>query len=213
MNIKELEQQLAEAKKQELKEKWETYLIECKKFLDKINGKTILRWHRNGAFVLFKVNGYKEQYYIDRNGINGSWHPSRWFEVSTSGYLIANVADDRGNYFRPGIDSLGLNFKLISKKKNVIDISKFRAEEGQLSDATCDGDIKDGLKVGYTEYKDNFDEPQWDKSLQQFTVFCRIVPNEVLEKAIEIHKEHVIKTKQFWEEWEPIVKNSKPTWE
>ena len=99
MTVSELEKKLELAKKQELKEKWEVYLNKVKRFIDSLKGKTIITWYQNGSFVLCKVIGYKEQYYIEREGFSGQWSPCRWLEIETTSYIDCRVADSKGNWY------------------------------------------------------------------------------------------------------------------
>lgn len=203
--VKELENKLKELKDKELKERWEIYLDKIKTFLNSTKGKTILRWHSNGNFVIFRILDYKEQYYMDENGAMGQWHPSRWFELITTQTLSVRVADNMGRYFDPGIDA-SKPFEFIYSKKGKTTVSRIKILS-QLDD-TCLGEIKELAKVGFDEYKNNSNDPKYENSISHFLVFAQVVPDEILDDAIKIHEEHANKTKEFWEKYQQQVKDS-----
>lgn len=205
--IKELKKELERVEKEKEKERWEEYLNKLENFLRKLKGKCILKWTMNGQFVMFKVDGYKEQYYAgNRNGFFGNWHPSRYFEIKTSRMVVCSVANDRGDWFRPGIsvDSLLGRFKIFTNKKGVAELSKLNVYEGG-PDGTCDGDLKSIFKIGLIEYENN--SPNHDKVLDYFMSSTFVIPEEIIQHAVNIHNEHVKQTKEFWLKYEQTINN------
>lgn len=213
--VQEIEKELALAKKLELKLKWEIYLDQVKSFMDKLVGKTIINHYSNGGFNLYKVIGYKEQYYIDRDGWDGQWSPCRWIEIQTSSYITCKVADNKGRWYNhsgvshPDISSFkAITYKGKSFPKDM-QMSKIEFNEMQVSEDVC-STIANSIKVGFTEYKEYTEDPNYDRALQGFTLFSQLAPKGMWERAKEIADEHFMKTKLFWEEFEPKCQGLKP---
>jgi hypothetical protein len=204
--IKELEKALREAKKEELTKKWDIYLNDCKKFLDSIKGKTILRWYSNGGCVIFRVKDYTEQYYIDRDGMNGQWSNRRWYELITDSYFTCRVCDNKGNYYHPSILSLPLNYNFIFEKSKQVKVSQIKC--GTDLSREVSSDVKQLTRFGYSEYQDSKDDPSYDRTLTDFVVFAYVIPNEILDDALIIHNDHANKTKMFWEKYKQVVSDS-----
>lgn len=202
-DIKELEKQLAAAKKQELYSKWETYLTKVKVKLDQLVGKSIINWYRNGAFTICKVTGVKEKYYIDEVGYNGQFSPKRWLEIEKTGFFDCRVADDRGVFYQPGISTGSYNYEFTKVKNSKLIISKLDFQE-----TSCLADIQNSFKVGYTEYEKYSEDPSYDRALESITLFARIAPDGMYEDAKTIYLEHVQKTKDFWVKFEDSIKNA-----
>lgn len=208
--IHELETYLKELKLKESKEKWTKYLNKLEKFLKELKGKVILRWISNGGFLLYKVEDYKEQYYGDRNGAYGQWHPSRYFEVVTSNIISCRVADDRGNWFRPTINlrsDIVNTFRIFTNQKGKCNLSQIEVYERGFN-GTVYSDIRDSSKVGFVEYSENYEDPDYSRALSQFLTFTYIVPESVLESALEVYNVHVQMTKNFWENNENVLKEA-----
>jgi hypothetical protein len=135
--VEELQKELEKAKKEELFKKWETYLTNLKAELEKLRGKTICAWISNGTFALYQIKDIKEQYYLDREGFHGQWSPKRWIEITTYGYILCSVADDRGKWYNPKIEQYDnyrtFKFKTFSKKDKTIEVSKVVYHDDEYS--------------------------------------------------------------------------------
>ena len=200
--IKKLELKLAAAKRKKEQEEWEEYLNESKSYLLSLVNKTFMKLHANGRFTMFKVVGFKEQYYIDRNGMDGSWHPSRWFELTCTKSITCSVANDLGDYFRPGIEYQDFKFiKVTGKSKNNISLSKIEYVDYLEEKYTyLDTDVRTFGKIAYKE-----NTPLSDRSLSNFRMFLREAPEGMFEEAEKIAKENILKTKEFWKKYQPII--------
>jgi len=208
-----LEKELEDIKKKELKEKWEVYLDKVKSFITRLEGKTVISHYCNGGFILYKVLGYEEKYYIDRDGWSGQWSPCRWLEIKTTSYVECRVADDRGRWFGGKIEhSGGYSFKAaVYKGKSFpkdlemskIDFKNLKVTESGLST------INDVVKIGYTEYTEYRQDPNYERAMERFLLFTQLAPEGMWEKAKEIADDNFTKTKSFWEEFEPKCKGLK----
>ena len=117
--IKQLEAELAEAKKQEAQQQWEAHMTEAKEYLSSLVGKTFLRFSSNGQMMMFKVTGFKETHCADREGAYGQWGPARWFELKVS----QSISFRHGN-FRPELRYANCVFnKITGKKKDPVYLS------------------------------------------------------------------------------------------
>jgi len=208
-DVVRLEKELAEAKKKELKQKWEVYLDKIKAFCKSLVGRVIVAHTANGRFYMYKVTGYKEQYYGDRQGAYGQWGPERWIELQTEGYLSYSVADDRGRWWRPGISSFDYNsHKFVFKKGTKVEIAKFDFTEGNISDFGYGGNDQRVYKIGYTEYDQYKEDPNYDRALSDLLTFAQIMPDDsVYEEGKKIYLTHVQQVKDFWIKNEPKFKN------
>ncbi len=216
-SVKQLEEKLSLAKKKDLKDKWEIYLDRVKKFIDKLKGKALISHYSNSGFVIYKVIGYKESYYADREGFNGTWSPCRWLEITTTSYIKCNVADNKGRWYSNGkIEHSDFNFKaIVYKKKSFpkdMEMSKI-----ELNPGTVCGDslstINGICKIGYTEYSEYREDPNYDRALERFTLFTQLAPEGMWEEAKAIADDNFSKTKNFWEIFEPKCKGLRPIYE
>lgn len=213
--VKQLEKKLADAKKKELKERWEVYLNRVKSFLDKMIGRTVISHYSNGGFILYKIIGYEEQYYGYREGFNGSWSPCRWIEVTTSAYIHCRVADNRGNWFRGMIEHEGLQFKakvVRGKDKSNLEFSKIELNDNTLSKEVL-STISKISKIGYTEYKEYREDPNYSRAMDSFLTFTQEAPEGMWEAAKQIADDNLKKTMEFWKVFEPKCQNLKPLYE
>jgi len=211
-DVKELEKQLELAKKKELKEKWEIYLDTIKSFIKKLEGKTVISHSSNGHFILYKIIGFEEKYYASREGFNGQWSPCRWIEIKTSSYISCRVADNRGRWYRGGIEHPDIvNFKaIVIKGKQKENFKDFEMSKIELNENTLGNDCLSTTcnisKIGYTEYKEYKDNPNSSRAMDKFLLFTQLAPTGMWEKAKEIADDNFSKTKSFWEEFEPKCK-------
>lgn len=205
-DIETLEKQLVAAKKKDLYNKWETYLKNLHLELQKLKGQTICAWIANGRFALYQITKIEEKYYADRDGWNGDWSPKRWIEITTNGYILCDVADDRGRWYNNAkIEAYDnhrtFKFKTYSKKNNILEMSKVTFKH----DSWCSGELDKLQKIGYTEYKEYSDDPNYNRALEWLTLFTTVVPNEVWDAAYEIHKVNVEQTHKFWETFSETI--------
>lgn len=211
----ELQKELDIIKRKELKEKWEVYLDRVKKYINNLKGKALISHYRNGGFIIYKVLGYEEHYYATREGFNGTWGPCRWLEIKTSSYINCHVADDKGRWYGGKIDhnnNCG-NFKaLVYKNKSYpkeLEISKIEFNEISANGCSLTS-ICDIVKIGYTEYEEYREDPNYDRALDRFTLFTQLAPEGMWEAAKSIADDNLVKTKNFWEVFEPKCKGLKP---
>lgn len=202
--IIDLENKIKELQKKELYGKWEHYLSNLKNKLELLKGKTILTWYANGRFVLYKIKDIQEHYYADMEGFYGQWSPKRWLELITEGYLICEVADDRGNYYRPQINSQSpFEFKFLKlsgKNKDLLTISKINFHNSSLNRSSW-GELDRIYKIGFEEYnnKEYNQDPNYSRALDFLTLFSSIVDDGIYEAAYEVYKINVENTMKFWE--------------
>lgn len=213
--IEDLEKELEIAKKIELKQKWETYLSQVKSFLDKLIGVTIISHDYNCGFTLFKLLGYEEKYYIDREGWNGNWSPCRWIEIKTSSHITCKVADSSGKWY----SNSGIHHSNTYSFKSIVYKGKYFPKEMEMSKIYYHiydnsekilATIPETIKLGYTEYNEYRDDPNSSRVIEKFLVSTQIAPEGMWEKAKEIADDNFMKTKLFWEEFNPKCNDLKP---
>lgn len=206
--ITELENELAEIKKVELKTVWDTYLTKIKKFILSIQGRTIIHHTSNGGFILYKILDVEEKYYIDREGFKGQWSPCRWLEIKTSSYLNCSVADDRGNWYKGGINHNGVTtFKtMVYKNRSFpkeLEMAKIDFVDASVNDNCC-ATLNRSVRIGYSEYTEYKNSPDYDRAMDQFLMFTQLAPEGMWEAAKAIADDNFAKTKSFWETYQPL---------
>ena len=203
--IAELEAQLAIEKKKEQLDKWEVYLNKSETYLKSIVGKCYMRPYQNGRFIMFRVKGYKANYYAITNGFNGDWHPSRWFELEVTKSISCSVEDSTGRYFRPEVRYIDFTFTSIrGRKKDKLVLSKIDFINYEEEKYTyLDSEIREFGKLSYES-----GIPDLDSSLLNFQMGLKECSEEMFNAAVEIAEDNVKKTKEFWETWQPIIKKS-----
>jgi hypothetical protein len=203
-DIKQLEAKLAAAKKLQAEQAWEEYLNETEAYLKSLVGKTFMRPYQNGRFILFKVSGYDTKYYIDRNGWNGDWSPSRWFELKSTQSIDCSVKDSSGRYFRPQVKYSNLRFnKITGKSKDKIETSNLDLiNYNEEKYSYLPREVKEFGKLSYEKDVPNFRE-DWGN----FNVFLREVPEEMWLTAKKIADENIMKTKKFWDKYESLIRS------
>lgn len=70
--------------------------------------------------------------------------------------------------------------------------------------------IPETIKLGYTEYNEYRDDPNSSRVIEKFLVSTQIAPEGMWEKAKEIADDNFMKTKLFWEEFNPKCNDLKP---
>lgn len=203
--IKELEKELSIAKGKHLKAKWDVYFERIKKFVMGLEGKTLMSHYRNGSFILYKVLGYEEHSHVG---------PKKWIEIHTTGYIDCNVADNRGNWFRGHIEHQGsLQFKAkVYKNKTfpkILEMAKIEWNDHEVSDC-CLVTTSETVKIGYDEAKQDTEDPSYDRALDRLLSFTQIAPEGMWEAAKAVADDNLLKTKAFWDEFEPKCKELKP---
>ncbi len=203
--IEVMEKELAIAKKLQKQKEWEKYLDECERYLKSIVGKTFMRWYQNGCFILFKVEQYDTKYYVDRNGWNGDWNPSRWFELKSTQSINCRVADDTGKYFRPEVKYSNFKFNIITgKSKNQIETMKLDFVDYVDEKYTyLPSEVREFGKLQYDK-----GIPDHDNAISNFKFLLREAPQGMWEDAKKIADENIMSTKKFWDKYESKVKNS-----
>ena len=207
--VQELEKQLQEAKRKELYENWEAYLDKSKAFLQTLVNRTFIRHYRNNCFVMFKVTGFKEQYYGNVEGMDGSWTPRRWLELTTSGYM--NVCEP-SYYLGGSIETMGYGthefVKVNTKgyKKGTVEISKIEFVNREVGKSGL-ADINNVVRFGFKEYeeKEYKDRPEYDRAMTDFTMFAHEVPVQLYDEAKAIRDEMVQKTVDYWEKHKTTI--------
>jgi hypothetical protein len=197
--VEELEKQLAKAKEKKAQDDWKEYLNHCEIYFKSLIGKAFIRYHSSNSFSLFKVKGFVPQYYINRNGMNGSWHPSRWFQLTCSAMINCTVSDHRGRYYKPHIRYQDMRFNLIKKKDiktESIDYIDFNENEY----ARVPDQISEFGKVSYETLT-----PDFQRELFDFQVYLRDAPPGMWEAAKELADQNIIATKKFWDIYQPII--------
>lgn len=204
-DIKTLELELSKAKKIQQQKDWEKYLDQCESYLKGIVGKTFMKWYQNGCFIIFKVNGYEPKYYADRNGWNGNWHPSRWFELKSTQSINCRVKDSSGKYFRPEVKYSNFKFNVVTgKSKNQIETMRLDFVDYETEKYTyLPSEVREFGKLQY--YKEI---PDFIEELSNFKMFLREAPEGMFEEAKKIADENIMKTKQFWDKYENKIQNS-----
>ena len=202
--IKQLEEELANAKKVEQQNEWETYLNETEEYLKSLVGKTFVKHYSNGGFCMFKVSGYKTSYYADRDGFYGQWSPSRWFELESTAMVNCRVADSSRNWFRGGIHYNNLKFKVVKgKSKDSIEISKLDLVDFEKEKYSyLPSEIREFGKLSY----ESKDKPNFIRDRDNFSTFLREAPEGMWEEAKRIADQNLIDTKKFWDIYEPKVR-------
>lgn len=201
--VKDLEAKLTLAKKKEQQEAWEKHLDETETYLKSLVGKTFVKHYSNGGFCIFKVNGYKTSYYIDRDGFYGQWSPSRWFELESTSMINCRVADNSGRWFRGGIQYNNLKFKVIKgKSKDSIEVSKLDFIDLEKEKSYIPKEIRVFGKISYEEGIPNFGRDRND-----FSVFLREAPEGMWEEAKRIADQNLVETTKFWDKYESKIRN------
>lgn len=200
--VERLKKELAVAEKLQKQEEWEKYIDETEEYLKTLVGKTFMRPYQNGRFILFKVVGYNTQYYADRNGWNGDWSPSRWFELKSTQSINCNVRDSSGRYFRPEVKYTNFQFnKITGKHKDKIETSSLDLiDYNEEKYSYLPTEVREFGKMSYVNNKPNF-----DIDMHNFSVYLREVPKGMWEEAKKIADENIMKTKIFWDKYEPII--------
>lgn len=200
LSVAELEKKLSKAKEKESQKVWDEYLNETEEYLRSLVGKTFVRHHSSYSFGIFKVKGYIPQYYIDRNGMDGSWSPSRWFELTCSAMINCHVSDQKGRYYRPHVRYIDITFNLIKKKSiktEPLDYINYDSENY----ACVPDEIKEFGKLSYKEGK-----PDYIRDWNNFSVCLREAPPGMWEAAKDLADQNIIATKKFWDIYQPIVR-------
>lgn len=198
--IRELELKLKEAKQQELKERWETYLDDVKSFCRKLVGRVVVTEGTSGSLSLLKITGYKEQYYIDVSGFYGQFGPERWIELETEGYIQFRMRSGKYADYSPGVldrleDCSAHHF--IFKKGSRIDIAKLDFTNLNLDSGAHF--TPHTIKFGHTEYKEYRDDPKYERALTNFMMFTRLMPDtSVYDRAVRLYFKQVQDLKDFW---------------
>ena len=197
--IERLQKELRLAKSQALKETWEEYLDKVKGFCAALVNRVILCETTSGCYVMYKVTGYEEKYYVDRQGYYGQYGPERWIELTTQNYLRFQVSNNST------IQSQHPDqHKFIFKKGSRIDIAKLNFTS---ADKGC-FDVKQITKFGYTEYKEYNQSPNFDRALQNMMCFAKVMPdNSFYEEARRVYLKHVEDVKNFWLKNEQTLSN------
>jgi hypothetical protein len=200
--VKELEAKLASLKKKEEQDNWEKYLNETERYLKSLVGKTFLRHYSNGEFYMFKISGYDTKYYIDKNGFNGQWSPSRWFELESTAMINCRVADNKGQWFRGRISYNEMKFKVVrGKAKDTVEVSKLDLVDFEKEKYThLPSEIREFGKMSYENGEPNFERDKHD-----FSVCLREVPKGMWEEAKRIADQNLKETEMFWEKYQPVV--------
>ncbi len=203
--ISQLEKELVIAKSKELKKKWDEYFEKVKKFVIGLEGKTLMSHYRNGSFILYKVLGYEEHSHAG---------PKKWIEIHTSGYINCSVADDKGRWFRGLIEhQSSIYFKAMVYKNNtfpkILEMSKIEWNDHKVSDC-CLVTTSETVKIGYDEVKQDTQDPSYDRAIDRLLSSTQIAPEGMWEAAKAIADDNLLKTKDFWREFEPKCKNLKP---
>lgn len=170
---------------------------EC--YLKSLIGKTFMRPYRNGKFILFKVMGHETVVYLERKN-----SPSRYFRLKFTQFINCSVKDSSGRYFRPGVKYTNLQFnKITGKNKNKVETSDL-----DLIDYSTErysylpSEVSEFGKISYDSGIPNF-----KNDLSTFSLFLREVPEAMWKDAKKIADENIIKTKLFWDKYEPLIKN------
>jgi len=209
--VKELEQQLAKAKKEELYQKWEAYLSKVKAYFEPLIGQAIISWYRNGSFVAYQILGIQEKYYIDVDGFYGQFSPRRWLELTTTDYINVSVSDAQGKYFMTGIGTSTSDYQFVNihkkgYKAGLVSIAPINYKELSLSRSGA-AELSRIVEVGKTEYEEYKNDPNAERCLDQFRLFAYILPIDLYNEMKAIHIEHVQKTISFWEANQVKFKN------
>lgn len=204
-NIRELEIQLEAAKKEKQKLEWEEYLNTTEEYLKGLVGKTLMRPYQNGRFIIFKINEYNTHHYADREGAYGQFAPLRWFELKSSAAINCNVKDSSGRWFRPEVKYINLQFnKITGRNKDKIETSSLDLIDYEDEKYTfLPEEVRSFGKLSYDEKIPNF-----KRDLSNFSMYLREVPEEMWLEAKKIADENIMKTKLFWDKYEPIIKQS-----
>lgn len=201
--LKLLEEESKRLQARVLKEKWEVYLTNMKARVIPLIGKVLVTHIGNGRFIMYKVLDVKERSYSHQ--VNSLTHPERWLELIITEYLSFSVADNKDKWLHNvSIDNPDYEyFKFIFlDKKNKLNISKIKL----LTNNTKFPD--DIFKIGYTEFEEYREDPDWNRALSDRFLFTYILEDETIyDKALEIHYDHVNKTKEFWLEYQDGIMN------
>lgn len=201
--LKLLEEESKRLQAQVLKEKWEAYLTTVKAKVMPLIGKVLVTHTGNGRFFMYKILDVKECKYSHH--VSSSISPERWLELVVTEYLSFSVADDQGRWLnKVSIENSDYNcFKFIFlDKKNKLNISKINV---LTNNTTFPQDM---FKIGYTEYEKYRENPDWNRALTDRFLFTYILEDETIyDKALEIHYDHVNKTKEFWLEYQDGIMN------
>jgi len=110
---------------------------------------------------------------------------------------------------RSGISSFDYNsHKFVFKKGTKVEIAKFDFTEGNISDFGYGGNDQRVYKIGYTEYDQYKEDPNYDRALSDLLTFAQIMPDDsVYEEGKKIYLTHVQQVKDFWIKNEPKFKN------
>lgn len=197
--ISQLEKELALAKSKQLKKKWDEYFEKIKKFVISLEGKTLMSHYRNGSFILYKVLGFEEH-------VHGGG-PQKWIEIHTTGYIDCHVADDRGRWYGGKIEHQGaLQFKaMVYKNKQfpkILEMAKIEWNDHSVADC-CLVTTSETVKVGYNEIEQDTEDPSYTRALDTLLSFTQIAPEGMWEAAKAIADDNLLKTKEFWREFEP----------
>lgn len=195
--IQKLEEELAALKKVEEKEKWEEYLKRCEEYLKSIVGKTFMKWYFSNSFVIFKVCGYNEQYYMDKNGFYGQWFPSRYFKLTSTKAIFCTIPNKHSH--KPSINYHKLKFNVVTgKNKDTVETTKLNMiDYADAKYSFLPDEVSFFGKIAYDENK-----PLFDDSLLDFQVGLREAPEGMWEAAKKIADQNIIQTKEFWDEFE-----------
>jgi len=200
--VKELEAKLTSAKRKEEQKNWEKYINQTEKYLKSLVGKTFIKHYSNGGFCMFKVSGYYTQYYADRNGFNGQWSPSRWFELESTTMINCRVADNKGHWYRGGISYNEMKFKIVrGKAKDTVEVSKLDLVDFEKEKYThLPSEIREFGKMSYEN-----GEPNFERDRNSFSVFLREAPKGMWEEAKKIADQNLKETELFWNKYQPVV--------
>lgn len=198
--VKELELQLKEAKKQELKERWEAYLDKVKGICRLLVGQVLLKEGSAGTLGLVKITGYREQYYADVSGLRGERGPERWVELETEGYIQFRMRSGKYADCSPGVldrieDCSAHHF--VFKKDSRIDIAKLDFSRLDINGSSLF--TPHVIKFGHTEYEDYRVDPKYDRALANFMTGTKLMPdNSLYNQAVQLYLKQTQELKNFW---------------
>lgn len=216
------EAELAKLKNELLAKNWKDYLDKLKKFLDKLIGKTLLSWTNDHNLYMYKVIGYKEQYYVDVDGFYGQ-SGFRWYELKTTGSLQISVPCNNGEIYEHAPiritenshynDDVFVPFnhiklvKIKGKHKDQIIFPKFIFKEHELV-KSCSDAINQVVAIGKLNYNEKI--PDYDRSIRNFLSNSVILENDnIFNKALEIYKKHTMEVLSFYEEFNKELRYEK----
>lgn len=213
--IRELEQQIANIKKEESKEAWRIWHKEGKDFLNNIVGKCFLSLGHKDSFMMFKVLKYEVQ---------GVWeitdHPG-YYIIHTEGYFTVNKAN-----WSSKIDINNSNgspygtFSLINTSKNskTTDVSALQYKEQSLKNSCSVSDNRivtigrfnvpkkeNNFKIDYDTWICNQPKPETSVQNEFFGLFIYECPEEFYNEAKQIVDKLKIDTFNLWKKYQTTL--------